>query len=161
MLKFDLNLLWTVINLIVFFILMKVFLFKPIKKTLDKRKALIDQQFSDAEAAQKQADEMKAQYQNELGGVEDEKKQIINEARTNAKAEYNKIIDRAQADADKIKAEAKKASDFECEKARSAVNEQIAALAMETAEKVIGKNVSAETDSELYNKFLNERSDEK
>lgn len=108
MLKFDLNLLWTVINLIVFFILMKVFLFKPIKKTLDKRKALIDQQFSDAEAAQKQADEMKAQYQNELGGVEDEKKQIINEARTNAKAEYNKIIDRAQADADKIKAEAKR-----------------------------------------------------
>lgn len=69
MLKFDLNLLWTVINLIVFFILMKVFLFKPIKKTLEKRKALIDQQFSDAEAAQKQADEMKAQYQNELGGV--------------------------------------------------------------------------------------------
>lgn len=46
-------------------------------------------------------------------------------------------------------------------KARSAVNEQIAALAMETAEKVIGKNVSAETDSELYNKFLNESSDEK
>ena len=32
---------------------------------------------------------------------------------------------------------------------------------METAEKVIGKNVSSETDIELYNKFLNESSDEK
>ena len=134
MLKFDLNLLWTVINLVVFFILMKVFLFKPIKKTLDKRKAMIDQQFSNADAAQKQADELKAQYQGQLSGVEDEKKQILNDARANAKAEYNKIIDRAQADADKIKSDAKKASDFECEKARSAVNEQIAALAMETAE---------------------------
>ena len=160
MLKFDLNLLWTVINLVVFFILMKVFIFKPIKKTLDKRKAMIDQQFSNADAAQKQADELKAQYQGQLSGVEDEKKQILNDARANAKAEYNKIIDRAQADADKIKSDAEKASDFECEKARSAVNEQIAALAMETAEKVIGKNVSAETDSELYNKFLNESSED-
>ena len=122
---------------------------------------MIDQQFSNADAAQKQADELKEQYQGQLSGVEDEKKQILNDARANAKAEYNKIIDRAQADADKIKSDAKKASDFECEKARSAVNEQIAALAMETAEKVIGKNVSAETDSELYNKFLNESSDEK
>lgn len=108
MLKFDLNLLWTVINLVVFFILMKVFLFKPIKKTLDKRKAMIDQQFSNADAAQKQADELKEQYQGQLSGVEDEKKQILNDARANAKAEYNKIIDRAQADADKIKSDAKK-----------------------------------------------------
>ena len=51
MLKFDLNLLWTVINLIVFFVLMKVFLFKPIKKTLDARKELIAKQFKDAEDA--------------------------------------------------------------------------------------------------------------
>ena len=161
MLKFDINILWTLINLIIFFVLMKLFLFKPIKKTLDKRKELIEGQFKAAEDKEKKADELQAEYQSQLSGVEDEKKQILNDARANAKAEYNKIIDRAQADADKIKSDAKKASDFECEKARSAVNEQIAALAMETAEKVIGKNVSAETDSELYNKFLNESSDEK
>ena len=30
MLKFDINILWTLINLIIFFVLMKLFLFKPI-----------------------------------------------------------------------------------------------------------------------------------
>ena len=40
MLKFDWNMLWTVINLIIFFVLMKVFLFKPIKKTMEKRQEL-------------------------------------------------------------------------------------------------------------------------
>lgn len=160
MLKFDWNILWTVINLIVFFLLMKFFLFKPIKKTLDKRKELIDKQFKDAEDAQRQADEIKAKYQSELDGVEEEKKQILVSARANAKNEYNKIIDKAQSDADKIKTDAKKLSDFETEKARRAVKEEIAALVMETAEKVVGKSASPQLDSKLYDEFLNESSDE-
>lgn len=159
MLKFDWNILWTVIDLIIFYVLMRVFLFKPIKKTLDKRKELIDKQFSGADEVQKQANELKARYEQELEGVEKEKKQILVDARDSAKAEYNKIIDRAQNDADKIKADAKKAADLETEKARRAVKEEIAALAMETAEKVVGKNVNAQTDSDLYDKFLSEGSD--
>lgn len=160
MLKFDFNFLWTIINLVVFFILMRAFLFKPIKKTLDKRKELIEQQFKAAEESQSQADEIKAQYQSELDGVEDEKQQILISARDDAKAQYNKIVERAQNDADKIKADAKKAADYETEKARLAVKEEIAALAMETAQKIIAQNVSSETDSSLYDKFLDESSEE-
>lgn len=160
MLKFDWNILWTFINLIIFFVLMKVFLFKPIKKTLDKRKELIDKQFKDADDAQKQADELKAQYQSELEDVELEKKQILVDARVDAKKEYNKIIDRAQGDADRIKSDARAAAEFETLKARRAVKEELAALAMETAEKVIGESASPELDSDLYDKFLNESSDE-
>ena len=55
MLKFDINILWTLINLIIFFVLMKLFLFKPIKKTLDKRKELIEGQFKAAEDKEKKA----------------------------------------------------------------------------------------------------------
>lgn len=159
MLKFDWNMLWTLINLIVFFLLMKFFLFNPIKKVLNKRKELIDKQFKDAEEAQRQAEDIKTQYQNQLDGVEEEKKQILATARTTAKNEYNKIIDKAHGDADKIKSDAKKASDFENEKTRRAVKEEIAALAMETAEKVVGKSASAQLDSKLYDEFLEESSD--
>lgn len=159
MLKFDWNMLWTLINLIVFFLLMKFFLFNPIKKVLNKRKELIDKQFKDAEEAQRQAEDIKTQYQNQLDGVEEEKKQILATARTTAKNEYNKIIDKAHNDADKIKSDAKKASDFENEKMRRAVKEEIAALAMETAEKVVGKSASAQLDSKLYDEFLEESSD--
>ncbi|HIY34753.1 MAG TPA: F0F1 ATP synthase subunit B [Candidatus Eubacterium faecigallinarum] len=159
MLKFDWNMLWTLINLIVFFLLMKFFLFNPIKKVLNKRKELIDKQFKDAEEAQRQAEDIKTQYQNQLDGVEEEKKQILATARTTAKNEYNKIIDKAHDDADKIKSDAKKASDFENEKTRRAVKEEIAALAMETAEKVVGKSASAQLDSKLYDEFLEESSD--
>lgn len=116
MLKFDINILWTLINLIIFFVLMKLFLFKPIKKTLDKRKELIEGQFKAAEDKEKKANELQAEYQSQLSGVEDEKKQILAEARNNAKAEYDKIVARANTDATKIKTDAKKASNLKAKR---------------------------------------------
>ncbi len=159
MLKFDWNILWTLIDLILFFILMKVFLFKPIKKTLDKRRELIEKQFEDADNVQKSANELKQQYQEQLDDVENEKKEILSQARQNAKKEYSRIVDKAQQDADKIKADAKKASDLECERARLSINEEIAKLAMETAEKVVGEKASEQIDKSIYDQFLNESSD--
>lgn len=160
MLKFDFNFIWTIINLILFFVLMRFLLFKPIKKILTQRQEMIDNQFRDAENAKEQADLLKNQYESELAGVEDEKKQIITDARADAKAEYDKIVNRAQTDADRIKSDARKAADSETEKARLAVKESIAQLAMETAEKIVGEKTSAEIDSGIYDKFLNESSDE-
>ncbi len=160
MLKFDLNFLWTIINLILFFVLMRFLLFKPIKKILTQRQEMIDNQFKDAENAREQADSLKSLYEAELAGVEDEKKQIITDARADAKTEYDKIVNRAQSDADRIKSDARKAAEAETEKARLSVKEGIAQLAMETAAKVVGEKSSAEIDSSIYDKFLNESSDD-
>ena len=160
MLKFDLNFLWTIINLILFFVLMRFLLFKPIKKILTQRQEMIDNQFKDAENAREQADSLKSLYEAELAGVEDEKKQIITDARADAKTEYDKIVNRAQSDADRIKSDARKAAEAETEKARLSVKEGIAQLAMETAGKVVGEKSSAEIDSSIYDKFLNESSDD-
>lgn len=159
MLKFDWNMLWTLINLILFFVLMRVFLFKPIKKTLDKRKELIAKQFKDAEDAEQAAQEKLAQYEEKLTSVEDEKKQIILDAKDSAKTEYGRIIDKAQADAQKLKEDARKQIEAESENAKRAAKEEIASLAMQAAEKVVGANVSAKTDSDIFDEFLNESSE--
>lgn len=160
MLKFDFNFIWTIINLIIFFLLMRLFLLKPIKKVLDKRKEMIDNQFSAAEEKEKSAMELYNEYQSQLSGVEDEKKQIIVDARSSAKAEYNKIVDKAYSDADKIKTDAQRAANLETEKIKRAVREGIASLAMETAAKVVGDKTSSDYDSAMYDKFLDESSDE-
>ena len=108
---------------------------------------------------EKKAGELQAEYQSQLSGVEDEKKAIIAEARNNAKGEYDKIVARANDDAVKIKQDAKKASELESEKARLAVKQEIAELAMQAATKVVEKEVSPETNKMLYDQFLNESSD--
>lgn len=159
MLKFDINILWTLINLIILFVFMRLFLFKPIKRTLEKRKELIENQFKEADEKEKSAMELYNEYQAQLSGVDNEKKEILAQARADAKNEYNKIVKRAETEADKLKEDAKRTSRIESEKARLAVKEEIAQLAMETAEKIIGEKVSGQTDSDIYDKFLNESSE--
>ena len=160
MLKFDFNLLWTIFNLITFYLLMRLFLIKPIRKTLQARKELIDNQFKEAEDTVNAANEKMADYEDKIKNVDTEAKEIISDARDKAKVEYNKILDKANDDAVKMKQEAQKQIKQDTENARRDVKEELAKLAMETAQKVVGESVNAQTDADIYNKFLNESSED-
>ena len=160
MLKFDFNLLWTIVNLIIFYLLMRFFLIKPIKKTLQARKELIDNQFKEAEDTVNAANEKMADYEDKIKNVDTEAKKIISDARDKAKVEYNKILDKANNDATRLKQDAQKQIELDTENARRDVKEELAKLAMEAAQKVVGESVSAKTDAEIYDKFLNESSED-
>ncbi|MBE6817226.1 MAG: F0F1 ATP synthase subunit B [Ruminococcaceae bacterium] len=160
MLKFDWNILFTFVNLIIFYLLMRKFLFGRIKKVMDARKELIQKQFDDAAETAKQADEKLADYEAKIADVEAEGEQIIAEAKDDAKAEYDKIIKRAEADAAALKADAEKQIEIDTMNAKKAAKEEIASLAMQAAEKVVGKSVSAENDSDIFDDFLKESSEE-
>lgn len=159
MLKFDFNLLWTVINLIIFFVLMRLFLFKPIKKAIEGRRAMLDGQFKQAEDTVNEANEKLADYEERIKNVDLEAQGIISDARGKAKVEYNKILEKANDDVAKLKQDARRQIEQETENARRDVKEEIARLAMETAEKVVGESVSAKTDTDIYNEFLSESSE--
>lgn len=160
MLKFDFNLLWTIVNLIIFYLLMRFFLIKPIKKTLQARKELIDNQFKEAEDTVNAANEKMADYEDKIKNLNTEAKEIISDARDKAKVEYNKILDKANNDATRLKQDAQKQIELDTENARRDVKEELAKLAMEAAQKVVGESVSAKTDAEIYDKFLNESSED-
>lgn len=160
MLKFDINILWTLINLAILFVLMRLFLFKPIKKVIDKRNALIDDQFKAAQEKEDNADKLCQEYQAQLDGVGDERKKIIAQAKADAKEEYNSIISKAHDDADKIINDARKTVNIEMKKARKNAKEEIASLAMEAAAKIVGDHTSVELDKKYYDEFLNEGSDD-
>ena len=44
MLRLDINIVWTILNLLIIFAIVKIFLIKPIHKILDARQAEIDKQ---------------------------------------------------------------------------------------------------------------------
>ena len=101
-----------------------------------------------------------ADYEDKIKNVDTEAKEIISDARDKAKVEYNKILDKANDDAVKMKQEAQKQIKQDTENARRDVKEELAKLAMETAQKVVGESVNAQTDADIYNKFLNESSED-
>lgn len=160
MLKLDWNILFILINLVIFYLLMKKFFFKPIISTMDKRKEMLEKQFKDAEEVNTKALELKKEYEDKIQNAQEESARIISDAKESAKTEYGKILDKAENDAEKIKQTAKKASDAERETIIRSAKEDIASLAMEAAEKIVGANVSDKTNSQIFDEFLNEGSEE-
>ena len=67
MLELNSGIVWTVINLIILVVLMRIFLFKPIQKVIDERKKMISEQIDSAkdreESAAKKLEEAEAYLQ--------------------------------------------------------------------------------------------------
>lgn len=108
MLKLGWDLVWTIINLIVLYLLMKKFLIGPVMGIMEKRKALIASQFDHAKAVQEKADELKGQYEQALSSAKEESAQIIEGAKADAKRMGEGIVKNANLQAAKIIETAKK-----------------------------------------------------
>ena len=66
MIEININVVFTIINLIVLYLLMKKFLFGPILNVMEQRKNMIDQQFASAKDTEEQAYELKGKYEDAL-----------------------------------------------------------------------------------------------
>ena len=55
MLKLDLNLLWTVVDVLILYVLLRKFLFKPIQNVLDQRQKMIEADIAAAQTSKTEA----------------------------------------------------------------------------------------------------------
>lgn len=156
MLRLDINLLFTVINLIIIYLIIQKLLFKPVKNIMAKREAEINKQYEDVSAAKTEADKLKKQYEETISQAEQVKVEALNEARATAGEEYTKIVSDAKTEADKLIDNAKKTAKIEQEKMVKEAKEQIADLVISATAKVVAAKQNEEADRELYNKFLAE-----
>ena len=81
MLRLDFNLVLVMINLVVLFLLLRKFLFGPVMDIMEKRKAMIEEGLQNADEQQKQAHELKSQYEEILSGAKDESLRIVDQAK--------------------------------------------------------------------------------
>ena len=159
MIKIDINLVFTIINLLVLYLLMKKFLFGPIIKVMDVRKAMIDQQFAGAKEQEDQAKALKEQYEGGLKSAREESFQIMEQARKEAKAQADKTVEDTQAKVSAMLAKAQEDINTERENAMRQMKDDVASLAMEAAGKIIGKNSGADQDLSLYDQFIEQAGD--
>ena len=159
MIKIDINLVFTIINLLVLYILMKRFLFGPIIKVMDERKAMIDQQFAGAKEMEDNARELQGKYEDALKSAKEESYQIMEQARKEAKAQADHTVEETTAKVDAMLAKAQEDIRMERENAMRQMKGDVAELAMEAAAKIIGKNSGADQDLSLYDQFIEEAGD--
>jgi F-type H+-transporting ATPase subunit b len=155
-LTFNSGLLWTFVNLIVFFLILKKLLFQPVMGMIEKREQMISGQIEDAEQKNTQAGLLKEKYEAELKNANQEAAMIVKTAKERGKEEYEKILRDAGAEASKIIADASKTIETEREKAVQGIQNEIAQVAIAAASKVIQENVDQASNEKILDDFLRE-----
>lgn len=154
MLRLDWNIVFNIINLLILYLLMKRFLFQPVRAILEKRQAEADSRFVQADEKEAQADACHQKYQILLQDAKSEKETIVAQARAEASKEYGRIVDEAREKAVGIVAAAK----TDAQKEKTAILQQADAdikdMVLAAAAKMVGATASSENDSRLYDRFL-------
>lgn len=103
---------WTFIaqicNLFIQMYLIKRFLFKPINEMLEKRRAAADAEITDAEAAKKEANAIKEEYEQNMQEAKAKANEILESARKTATLQSEKIVKEASEQAAALKTRQKK-----------------------------------------------------
>lgn len=155
MLKFE---FWSIVinaaNVLILFVLLRIFLFKPINKMMNERTESIQKDIDDAEKAKAEAEELRQQYESSISEAKEQANSIIRKAYDDAEAERAAIISRSHEEADEIVSAAGETIENERRRVLQQAHTEIADLAIEAASKIIGANLDDEKNRKLVDEFL-------
>jgi len=150
--------LWQIVisllNLVLLFLIIKRFLFKPVKNILEKRQSEIDAQYAEAEAAETEARENRRQWQEKLSVADAEADAIIQKATDNAKYRGDKLIAEAEEKAESIVRTAKTEAELEKKKAVDGIKREIVEVSGALAEKMLEREINDKDHRTLIDSFI-------
>lgn len=152
--------LFTLLNTIALFLVMKRFLFVPVMKMIQDRQKEIDDMYSDAGTAKAEAEAMQSEYKQKLSDAQSTADRVVKEAVARGQAREEEIIRQANQEAAAILDKA--AADIAQEK-KKAINDaknEISDMAMAIAGKVVGRALNDDDQGKLIDSFIEELGDE-
>ena len=145
MLTLNLNLLYTVVNILVLFLLLRKFLYKPVMNIIAQRQKQVDDALNAAETSKQEAAAALNDAQAKLRNVD-----------TEAAARRTAYEQQAEKDqqADAILAEGKAAAEAERQHKLRQADAQTTALARAMCEKLLARNLNEQDDARLLDDLL-------
>lgn len=144
----------TICNLFIQVYLIKKFLFKPINEILEKRKAMADAEIEDARKDREEALAMKEAYEKDMAEARTKANEIVTAAQKSAAIRSEEMLKEAAGQAAAMKEKAEAAIVQERRKAVSEAKAEIGGIAVEIAQKVIGREISEEDHTKLIDEFI-------
>ena len=142
------------INFLILVGVLTKFLYKPFLGVLEERKRKIQDAFDSAEMTNRRADEKMANYTARIANVEEEGREIIKEAKQRAEAQAADIISEANEKASQIVAAAQRQIELDKQKAMDEMKQQVAALAMMAAEKIVERDIAQIGQEQIVDEII-------
>ena len=128
----------------------------PVVAQLEARRSRIAAEFDEAARRQREADALRAKYEQDLRDIESQARQLKLEAVTQGQRVAAEIKAQAQADATARMARADEEIVHDQERAREMLKRQVAALSIRTAEKILRTKLDEPGQRALVERFIDE-----
>ena len=156
MLEFQLStIVFTIINLLVLFLILRKLLFGRVNAVLEQRAVLVKSEIASAEDNNHQAQELKAQYESKLTDARHEGAKIVADAQNRAQRIYEDKMAEAETDAKRLRSEAEAQIASERDAMLRGARNEVASLALLAAAKV-AQRPTEDGDRALVDSFLAE-----
>ena len=129
------------VNFLILVGILGKFLYNPFLEFMENRRQSIQDALDNAELTNRRADEKMENYNKRIARAEEEGREIIREAKQRADAQAAEIIEEANRKANEMMVRAEQNIEREKEKATEEMRQEIAALAVLVAEKIVEREI--------------------
>ena len=148
------QILISLLNLYILYLIVKRFLFKPVKAVLEKRRRELDSQYIAAEEAQQAALANRHEWEAKILAADAEVVALLQSAADQAKYRGDALIAEAQLRADSIVRMAENEADLERKKAVDGVKREIVEVSGALTERMLEREINTEDHRNLIESFL-------
>ena len=148
--------LFTLLNFLALFFVLKHFLVGPVTKMIQDRQKEIDDMYTAAGDAEQQAKQLEAEYKEKLTVATETGERIVKEAVARGQAREEEILRQANAEASAIMDKAAADIALEKKKAINDAKDEISGIAIAIAEKVVARELNEADQAQLVDSFINE-----
>ena len=143
------EILVTMCNTLITFLIIKKFLFKPVKKMLAAREEEVQGMYGAAEKTQAEAEQMRREYTERLAKAKEEAAEIVGSATRRATVRSEEILKESSQQAVAMMKKAENTIEQERKKAMNELKDEVASLSVMIASKVVERDVK-EADHERF-----------
>ena len=152
--------LWQIVislaNLCILYLILKHFLFKRVQKVLSERQDDLDAQYAAAQQAQEEARADRQAWEERMQGAQAQADDIIRQASETARRGSDEILSEAKARAGYIVGQAEEEARLERRKAEAGIRRELAGVSTELAEKLLMREVNEQDHRKLIDDFIEE-----
>lgn len=152
--------LFVLLNTLIIFFVAKKYLFEPVRKIIAQRQAEIDGMYADASKSKSDSAQMAEDYRRKLADAQNTSERLVKEATARGLDREDEIVRNAQQQAQAILERASEDAAAEKKKALNEAKNEISAIAVAVAEKVIARELNEGDQTALVDQFIDELGDE-
>lgn len=146
--------LFTLVNLLILYKVMKKLLFKPVKNMIDTRQKEVDDLYEGANQAKAEAEELKALYETRMQKANAESQALLKDAHRRAQLREEEILREAQAKAAQTLQRADEQVALEKKRAMNEIKDDVSVMAVDIASAVLARDIKREEHAELIDSFI-------